>query len=208
LGLAWVEVHTPTHTQGLPPGTPLPSPTCTPLQACMALKPGQLGGASSRHLGLHALLLWMYAGPPPEEGLEVGHLCHHASCLCPWHFAYISRAENVRQAHAKKRQRHVSQAGWAGAAGWHWGVLGEVVVGLMYTREFDGLQAPGVPAPPSQSGRHSGSASWSNGGGSGVGWGGVGRGVQVTVGGRPPGCWQALARGNRLQLVLHDSDGR
>lgn len=79
-----------------------------PSEGYFWIKPNTLM-LGSRGMYLHALLLWMYMGPPGHPypiSLETSHDCHHKLCLCPWHMSWVTRQSNTQKTwDHKKRER-------------------------------------------------------------------------------------------------------
>jgi hypothetical protein len=46
-------------------------------------------------VGAHVIVCWLFHGPPPSKGLEVGHLCGHPNCLNPMHLHWCSKHTNA-----------------------------------------------------------------------------------------------------------------
>lgn len=61
---------------------------------------------------LHALLCWMYNGPPDPPNAypthqECAHLCEHKQCTIPWHLAFTTPSINKQRAWNKAKRRRV-----------------------------------------------------------------------------------------------------
>lgn len=50
-------------------------------------------------------LLWELTEGPIPEGLEPDHVCRNTSCALREHLELVTHAENIRRAHASKRER-------------------------------------------------------------------------------------------------------
>lgn len=77
-----------------------------PSEGYFWIKPNTLRDDSGG-MYLHALLLWMYEGPPDAPyptPLETSHDCHHKLCLCPWHMSWVTRQVNTQKTWAHKKR--------------------------------------------------------------------------------------------------------
>lgn len=70
------------------------------------------GLGNDKECYLHRLLCFLYHGPSPHPDHVVGHLCDNKLCICPWHLAWMTQAENVQMGKGRKRKRaaHLNKA--------------------------------------------------------------------------------------------------